>query len=361
MIIDLHNDAAMKLLALGVSMHDEPGPLQVDMAGIRVCRPAALVFAAYCDPHFTGADAEALVAAQIEALTRDFRRADSPVELAGGTGDVARIVASGRTAAILGVEGGYAIDADLAPLERFHALGVRLMTLTHSRATSWAGADTDGAARGLTAFGERVVARMNELGMIVDVAHASTETILAAARVSRRPVIYSHGGVRALAKSNRAIDDAAIRAIAATGGVVGMSFFPLHLVPGTGSGWASHAAELERQAAEIMAGPDGAAAKFRELAQLFGQAFPVPPDSERPGLDPLLDNMEHVIRLVGDEHVALGSDLDGIAYTVRGLERLASMGVLVHAMRARGWDEERIRRVMGANARRVIEEVLPGG
>ena len=360
-LIDLHNDVAMKLLAHGVSMQAPAGRLDIDMEGIRARRPDALVFAAYSDPHFTGADAEALVSRQLELLLADIARPGSLVEPAFSVADLRRITAAGRTAAILGVEGGYAITDRLEPLERLHAKGARLLTLTHSRATSWAGADTDGAAMGLTPFGEGLVRRMNELGMIVDVAHTSTETILAAARVSRRPIVFSHGGVRSLAKSRRAIADEAIRAVAGTGGVVGVSFFPLHLAPGEGdSGWSVRMLALEERAGEIMRqGRGDATATFIQLAKLFGDAFPVPPPEARPDLTPLLDTIDHVNRVAGEDFVALGSDFDGIAYTVRGLENFSRIDRLASALAGRGHPAERIAKVMGGNARRVIDAVLP--
>jgi len=356
MLIDFHNDVAMKLLSHGVSLFRSGGKLQVDAEKIRGTRPDALFCACYSDPNFSGEDAMEVVRAQIRILRENFGHPESPAEIALSFGDLDRISSAGKTAAILTVEGGYAIRDRLEPLEELFRHGVRLLTLTHSMATDWAGSDADQPGRGLTTFGEKVIAKLNELGIIVDVAHASTETQLAAARCSRAPIVYSHGGVRSLVASSRSIADEAIRAIAEKGGVIAMSFYPPHLMksPELDPVWLNR---VMKKMQIVVEDPSvSQLEKFKCLARMFEEEQP--PDNPHAGLGVLADNFDHVIELVGDDFVALGSDYDGIPYTCTRIEDLSKIRRIADYLRSRGYSDGRIEKICGLNAKRVIEAVL---
>ncbi len=354
-IIDFHNDVAMKLFATGLHFDGPEGRLQLDAHQVRKIRPEALFFASYCDPAFYAQEAYEIALAQLRLLKEEFGRPESPIALAHSAQEARDIFASGKTAAFLTVEGGYAVDKPDV-VDRLYREGMRLMTLTHTKATPWAGADTDHADRGLTPFGVEVVHRLNALGVIVDVAHTSTETILAACKASNAPVVFSHGGIRTINGGNRAIADEAIHAIADTGGIVAISFFPVHVVhvgPEKPS-WYANAQKKHDEIASDRLVPF--LEKFKRLVNLYEEFHNEPPKGV--GIPELFACIDYVVQKFGDEHIALGSDYDGIPYAVNGLERFDRLPALIEYMRTRGYSEARIERICAGNIRRVVNQVL---
>ena len=155
-------------------------------------------------------------------------------ELATTSADIRRIAAAGKLAALMGLEGGYAIDERLENVQRYYQMGVRYMSPAWSVSTSWAGSSNDevGQTRGLNDFGKSVIREMNRLGMMVDVSHVSDKTFWDIINTSSKPIIATHSGCRAIAKVRRNLDDEMIRAIAKGGGVVCVLFYPAFLEPG---------------------------------------------------------------------------------------------------------------------------------
>ncbi|OFZ81471.1 MAG: hypothetical protein A2583_08140 [Bdellovibrionales bacterium RIFOXYD1_FULL_53_11] len=359
MLIDLHNDAAMKMSDGVRSMSDPASGLHITMEKIRAVRPSALVFACYCDPNFRPPEALEIALLQLRLLKNEFQKPKSAVSLATNRKEIDAVMASDRTAGILGVEGAYALAED-DPAASMHALdvlyreGMRVLTLTHSHTTLWAASESGGPPEGLTAFGIEIIKHLNALGVIVDVAHANTATILAACKHSIKPVIFSHGGARALTGTARNIEDDAIRAIAGSGGVVGLSFYPGHLVPPAPGADHKKIEELYRsEMTRIFSDPSlDTTARFSRVAAFFERM----PGQEGPsaGIPELLRHMDHIISLVGDHHVALGSDYDGISHACRGLEDFSRIRALTAAMKDHGYSDERIARISGGNALRIF-------
>ncbi len=196
-----------------------------DLPRLREGRVGAQFWAAFVDVEFMAkgtALAEGL--REIDMVHRLIARYPA-LELARTADDIERIYRQKKIASLIGVEGGHAIGSSLSALRMFHELGARYMTLTHWATTDWADAATDHARhRGLTEFGEEVVREMNRLGMFVDLAHVSPETMKDALRVSRAPVIYSHSNALALNAHPRNVPDELLRLTAKNGGVVMVNF-----------------------------------------------------------------------------------------------------------------------------------------
>jgi membrane dipeptidase len=254
----------------------------------------------------------------------------------------------------LGIENGAAIEDDISALAHFHGRGVRYVTLTHSEPnlicdSSYAEERPWG---GLSPFGREVVVEMNRLGIMIDVSHLTDDAARQALELSRAPVIASHSCARHFTPGfERNIPDELVSLVAAGGGVVQIAFAP---------GFLSEAAQ--RQSSELWAamraftnetGASWGSPEFRARVEEF---YAANPKAETDVAD-VADHIEHVIRLVGIDHVGLGSDFDGIGDTPAGLESVAAYPKLLEELLRRGYTEQDLRKICGENLLRVWSEV----
>src|SRR5262249_3393629 len=169
---------------------------------------------------------------QIDVVHRLVRTYPDTFAMAYSTDDILRIRKEGTIASLIGVEGGHMIDNSLGVLRTYFQLGARYMTLAHTQTLDWADSATDVAKnKGLSPFGEQVVAEMNRLGMLVDLSHVSADTMKHALKVTKAPVIFSHSSAYALAPHVRNVPDDVLKLVATNGGVVMVNFYPGFLTP----------------------------------------------------------------------------------------------------------------------------------
>jgi membrane dipeptidase len=287
---------------------------------------------------------------QIDLVTEMSASAPDLTELAGDVASARRIRDSGRIAGFLGAEGGHSIDGDIAALEPLHDRGVRYMTLTHGSTTAWADSATDEHRHGgLTDFGRAVVAEMNRVGMLVDISHGSADTMRHAIDASRSPVIASHSNALRLAPHPRNVPDDVIEMIAATRGVVMVTFVPAFLVDTTALRSVAMFDEM-RELRSRFAPEDevGYTAAYKER---FGTI-----DIDRGAVTDVVDHIEYVARVGGIDHVGIGSDFDGTEQLPDGLEDVTCYPAITAEMLARGWHEPDVLKVLGENALRALEE-----
>jgi membrane dipeptidase len=254
----------------------------------------------------------------------------------------------------LGIENGAAIEDDLGALRHFFDRGVRYVTLTHSEPNLICDSSysTDRRWSGLSPFGREVVAEMNRLGMMVDLSHLTDDAARQVLELSRAPVIASHSCARHFTPGfERNIPDELISLVAAGGGVVQIAFAP---------GFLSEAAQ--QQSSELWAvmraftketGASWGSPEFRARVEEF---YAANPKAETSVAD-VADHIEHVIRLVGIDHVGLGSDFDGIGDTPTGLEDVSGYPRLLEELLRRGYTEQDLRQICGENLLRVWSEV----
>ena len=215
-----------------------------------------------------------------------------------------------KIAILLGVEGGHAIDNDLAILREFHARGVRYMTLTHNAATDWADSSNDAPRHnGLTDFGKQVMREMNRLGMLVDVSHVSDQTFYDVLETSRAPVIASHSCCRALCDAPRNLDDDMIKALAARGGVIHITFHDAFLSQEYANANRARAAEIASlEEAVTQKFGDNEARNLMELQRLSDESI-------RAGKLPqvswekIVEHIDHAVGIAGADHVGAGLGL----------------------------------------------------
>jgi len=247
---------------------------------------------------------------QIDIAQQVIRKYPEVLEQAFDASDVQRIFASRKIASMLGMEGGHAIENSLGALRAFYAMGVRYMTLTHNGTLDWADAAMDERRHaGLTEFGREVVREMNRLGMLVDLAHTSPETMNDALDVAEAPVIWSHAGARGVHDHPRNVPDQVLRRLPTNGGVVMVVFYPPFLT-----------------------------------------------SADRAVLADVADHIDHVANLAGIDHVGIGSDFDGMEVTPVGLEDVSTFPALFAELSRRGWSEDELAKLAGENVLRVMRE-----
>ena len=255
----------------------------------------------------------------------------------------------GRLGSMLGLEGGHAIENSLNLLRAYYAMGARYMTLTHNVTLDWADAALDSAKHGgLTPFGREVVREMNRLGMLVDLSHVSPGTMSAALDVTEAPVIFSHSAARALVDHPRNVPDSILARVPKNGGVVMVPFvtsFVSKAVYADDNQLAVITADATRQ-------HPGDAAAVRSEVATWRAAHPRPTAS----IADVANAIEHVRKIVGPDHVGIGSDFDGIEETVVGLEDVSKYPAIIAELARRGWSDTDLAKLAGGNVLRVLAQ-----
>ena len=269
--------------------------------------------------------------------------------------DVQQAKQQGRYAALIGIEGGHAIENSLETLREFHADGARYMTLTWANANDWCGSSGFGGSGGLTAFGRDVVREMNRLGMLVDVSHVSDAAFYDVLDTSQVPVIASHSSSRHICAAARNLTDDMAQALAAKGGVVMVNFFAAFLSDTWREAWNAQKPEMNatlNQAKEALAAQGKPFLFFDEIPieREFARRIPPVPFSV------LVDHFDHMLRLIGPEHIGIGSDFDGIPLSVEGMETAADLPKLTAALLERGWPADDLRGMLGENLLCVLKQ-----
>lgn len=326
----------------------QPGTM-TDIPRLRRGGVGAQFWSVYIPVGLAGAGAVTATLEQIDIVYQMLGRYPDTFELALTADDVERIFKAGKIASLIGLEGGHSIDSSLGALRMFHRLGARYMTLTHSANTPWADSSTDTPEHGgLSPFGEEVVREMNRLGMLVDISHVSPDAMEDALRVSQAPVIFSHSSARALVDVPRNVPDAVLRQLPKNGGVVMVSFVP-GFTSAEVAAWDT-AQEAERaRLAKAAPGNDSAVAAG---LQSWAAAHPAP----KATLAQVADHIDHVRKVAGIDHVAYGSDFDGISSTPAGLEDVSTFPALTAELLRRGYSDEDVKKVLGLNLLRVMRE-----
>ena len=303
-VVDLHCDALQDLHAGRRTLDRRSSRGHVDLPRLRQGGVDVQVFAAFvADPAGGPARARAL----IDTFHTAMRANTAQITHVTTVAEIERAQRTGKIAAVLSIENGDALGGDLRALDDFYRRGVRMLGLTwnHSNALG------DGAhARqhgGLTDLGRAVIRRMDDLGMVVDVSHLSEAAFWDAAGVVRGPFVASHSNAAALYRHPRNLTDEQLRAVAKRGGIVGVNFYPGFL---------------------------GAAT-----------------------LDRVLDHIDYMVKVMGVDHVALGSDYDGVPRTVVGLDDVSKLPNLTAGLQRRGYTREQIHKILGSNALRVFRQV----
>ena len=284
---------------------------------------------------------------QIDVIHRMVAQYPGDFAMAGTVDDILSVRRAGKIACLIGVEGGHSIDNSLGVLRDYFRLGVRYMTLTHSENVEWADSATDTPkANGLTPFGEEVVAEMNALGMMVDLSHVSPDTMKAALKATKAPVIFSHSSARAVADHPRNVPDDVLKLVKANNGVVMVNFFSGFVMP-EGARALQKMFEVGRELRKKY--PDDED-KYKEAMREWNRGNDYPAGTAHI----VVDHIEHVIKVAGIDHVGLGSDYDGISKLPKQLEDVSTYPILTQELLNRGYSKADIHKVLGGNLMRVM-------
>jgi membrane dipeptidase len=359
-VIDTHNDfistSIEKKLGFDQSLK---GITHSDLKRMKEGGIDIQIFSIFCDENYGKGTAFAFANREMDSMYAIIKRNPTNTMLVKSPDDLANAVKSGKLGCMMGVEGGHMIEDRLDYLDSLYKRGARYMTLTWNNSTDWASSAADERAKnnlghpyGLNAFGEQIVKRMNELGMIVDISHVGEKTFYDAVRISKKPVIASHSCTYTLCPVPRNMTDDQIKALGKNGGVIHLNFnsgFVDSSFP------AKNRAFIQRHQAEkdslLKLNPSDFFANMR-----INEKYKNEIDDARPSLSQLLDHLDHIVRLIGVDHVGLGSDFDGINSTPKELNDVADMPLITKALMERGYSKNDIKKILGGNFIRVFKE-----
>jgi membrane dipeptidase len=345
LLIDTHNDITGRTVD-GFDIGKPSTKTDTDIPRLQKGGVGAQFFAVYVAAKYAKDHQSAHRALEmIDTVRHDIvGRYPNVFELATTAADIERIHRQGKIAALMGIEGGHAIEDSLRLLRDYYALGVRYMTLTHVNTNDWA--DSSGDINdpkvkhhsGLTDFGKNVVREMNRLGMIVDISHVADKTFWDALAVSSAPLMASHSSCRALTPAPRNMTDEMIVALAKKGGVIQINFNCSYL---------STPALKDQTAFEKTHGDDEEAEKRAYAAGEIPRAT----------LADVVAHIDHVVKIAGVDAVGLGSDFDGVSCTPAGLDDVSKFPNLTRALLEKGYSAEDIRKIYGGNTLRLMHAV----
>ena len=364
-VVDTHADTPQRFVDqnfdLGNSDPNDPGNLSLDKA--RAGNLGAEFFSIWVDPDTNQGHFAKRTFDLIDSVYEQAAHHPDRMMMAYSVADIEDAHKQKKLAALMGIEGGHSIENDIRLLRDYYRLGVRYMTLTWSNTNEWADSsgDIDDSKvqhhNGLTDFGKQVVLEMNRLGMMVDISHVADKTFWDALAVTKAPVIASHSSCRALVTAPRNMTDDMLRAVAKNGGVVDVNFF---------SGfddqqfWDAAQAQKSAQDAEMHAyleklKAEGKTPTFEDedrMERAFMARIPRPP------LKVLIDQIDHVAKVAGVDHVGLGSDFDGVSgATPQGMDSAADLPKITQGLLDRSYSADDIRKILGGNVLRVFAEV----
>lgn len=294
-----------------------------------------------------GADATARALTMIAEAKRQVAANIEQFGMAYLADDVVRLTRSGRKAILMGLEGGHALQASEEVLEQLYEAGIRYVTLTHTGTHSWADASQSPPRHdGLSGRGREIVMAMNRLGILVDVSHVSDAAFYDALEVTEAPVILSHSSARALVNNVRNIDDDMLRAVAENGGVVMINFFDAMVNSNLSEDVMAEVYERLEQEHQ------GNLKQIWEMIRTVRRERGIPSGS----LEDILDHIDHVAQTAGADHVGLGSDFDGVSSLPDGMEDVTRLPWITHGLLTRGYSEADVRKILGGNTLRVLQE-----
>ena len=352
--VDSHNDTMQRVLIEGVDIGGRLPDGQVDIPRLQEGGMHVPFFALWVPMYYKGSEAVRRTLDLRDAMQSVLDKYPDRIELATSARDIERIVRQRKIAAVLTIEGGHQIANDLAVLRMYRRMGILSMTLTHFRSNDWADSSTgEQVHNGLTDFGKQVVREMNSIGMIVDISHVSDKTFYDVLAVSSKPVIASHSSCFAFSDVPRNMKDDMVRALAKTGGVVGVNFAASFLNQ-------KDAEELKQgiSQANTVAPTFSGAELDRFAAEQYAKDGKRHARVENATVEDAADCIDHIVKIAGIEHVGIGSDFDGISSVPRGLEDVSKMPALTAALLKRGYTEQDIRKIMGENFVRVVRMVV---
>lgn len=363
-VIDTHADTSQRFLDEHFDWNDPLQGGELNGASAKAGHLGAEFFSIWVDPDEQKGRYAHRTLELIDAVKQQVAKHPDQLELATSVAGIEKAHRDRKMAVLMGIEGGHSIEDSLALLRQYYALGVRYMTLTWNNSNGWADSSSDITDKtiphtqsGLSEFGKDVIFEMNRLGMIVDVSHVSDRTFNRALILSQAPIIASHSGARALCNAPRNMSDDMLRSIANFGGVVQVNFYSGYVSQKYRDAQLAMEPEIAKAKAALVAKnkAEGKPTAQHELDQLERTMLDRIP---RPPLSALIDQIDHIAKVAGVDHVGIGTDFDGIdGQTPEGIDSAADLPKVTAELMKRGYSAEDCRKILGGNLLRVFAEV----
>jgi membrane dipeptidase len=363
-VIDTHADTTQRFVDENYDLDDPLKGGNLNFESAKKGNLGAEFFSIWVEPTLYPNTASHRTLELIDAVYQQAAKHPDKMRMAFSPADIEAAHREHKLAALMGIEGGHSIENSLGLLRDYYRLGVRYMTLTWSNSLDWANSSGDEGkagvphnADGLTPFGKQVVEEMNRLGMMVDISHVADDTFWAAIKTSKAPVIASHSAARAISNAPRNMTDDMLRAVAKNGGVVQVNYYSAFISQAYRDASIAQQAEVAKARQELK---DRFKAQGKEV--MYGDLGKVEREYAdripRPPLSALIDNIDHIAKVAGVDHVGLGSDFDGVdGQLPEGIDSAADLPKITAALMARGYSAEDCRKILGGNLLRVFREV----
>ncbi|MFF2852904.1 dipeptidase [Streptomyces sp. NPDC058001] len=355
-VVDGHNDLPWALreqvrydLTARDIATDQSAHLHTDLARLRAGGVGAQFWSVYVRSDLAGDSAVSATLEQIDCVRQLLARYPKDLAPALTAADMERARTEGRIASLMGAEGGHSINNSLATLRALHTLGVRYMTLTHNDNIPWADSATDEpGVGGLSDFGREVVREMNRTGMLVDLSHVAATTMRDALDTTVAPVIFSHSSSRAVCDHPRNIPDDVLERLPGNGGVAMVTFVPKFVLQAAVD-WTEAADENLRAHGfhHLDTSPEA-----MKLHRAFEEAHPRPIATTAT----VADHLDHMREVAGIDHIGIGGDYDGTAFTPDGLNDVSGYPNLIAELLTRAWSREDLSKLTWRNAVRVLAD-----
>jgi membrane dipeptidase len=365
LIVDTHADTPQRFLDegfdIGSTDPNDIGHISLDKA--RRGNLGAEFFSIWVEPETNQGRFARHTFDLIDSVYEQAARHPDRMMMAFSVADIERAHREHKLAALMGIEGGHSIENDMHLLRDYYRLGVRYMTLSWSNTNEWADSSGDiddpkvQHHNGLTDFGKQVVLEMNRLGMMVDISHVSDKTFWDAIATTKAPVIASHSSARALVDAPRNMTDDMLRAVAKNGGVVQVNFFSAfddeNFLKASKAQAKAQDAAVQKYVDQMKA--EGKPVNYVDKDRIEREWMAKIP---RPPLKSLIDQIDHIAKIAGVDHVGLGSDFDGVSgATPQGIDSAADLPKITQALLDRGYSAPDIHKILGGNLLRVFGQV----
>ncbi len=361
-VFDGHVHMINRQLHLGGNIGDRLPDGQVDLPRMKEGGVDAFMLTLYVMEQYYPARYETKQTLRLMNMALDqLEQNRDVVELARNASDIERINRAGKMAAVLDLEGSFDLDGDFDVLRSLYRLGLRVVQLP---AHNWSNEYADSCCaparwKGLTEHGRAVVREMNRLGILINVSHASDDTLAQTLEVSTDPIVATHHGLRSLNDIPRNMPDDLLRKLAAKGGVIGFHIGNAFHNRRQFEWLTKQAGKPFWDTSEVAA--DRARLSMAEIDKRLIPQFPMvearAPEELLLSVDEWVGVVDRAIQIVGEDHVALGSDFDGGPTPPRGMRDVRDIAMITDAMLRRGYSPERIRKFLGGNLLRVFRQV----
>jgi membrane dipeptidase len=355
-VLDTHDDTTQRFFSKTYDLAKRNPDGHIDIPRMKEGGMNAIFFSIWIDGRIMGPPAIQKALDQIDAVHENVRRNSKDMVFCRTADEVRRAHKEGKIAALIGVEGGHMIGNDIRMVRIFGDLGVRYLTLSHFYNDEWADSSTDKPAHnGLTDYGKEIVREMNRQGVMVDISHVSDKTFYDALAASKAPLIASHSSCRAICNHPRDMSDDMIRALAAKGGVIQInyekSFIDQAYKDASDKFSGGVVAQLDQVKKACGDDEECLGKKMQEMERQATAEGKLP----RVSWERIIDHIEHVVKLVGVDHVGLGSDFDG-ASMPEGMDDCTHLPKITEALMRKGFSDDDIRKILGGNLLRVMEQ-----